>query len=100
MARKAKGAKHISAAQAADLLGVDPKTIKLWVEKGRLRGAIKQVVREVVTVDRSSLGRAFDVQCLWCHKVFESKHPEQAKYCCREHKDSYRYYKEHKRGPR
>lgn len=85
--------KVVSARKAAEILGVDHKTVKAWVKSGRLPGKIRKVktVREFITIPERGLEHAFTCICVWCGIQFQAKHPGQAKYCCREHKDRYLY---------
>jgi len=88
----------ITTTEAVRKLKVQPVTIKAWVKCGRLKGIIKRKnKRESALVDKASLNDAFKVKCLWCGKTFKAKHPEQAKYCCRVHKDAF-IYSQKKKG--
>lgn len=89
MARKG----YVSARKAAQMLGVDHKTIKSWVKRGRIPGEVRRVktVREFIVIPKESLKTAFEVKCRWCGKTFTAKHPGQARYCSRKHKDLYLY---------
>jgi len=83
----------VSAREAAKILKVDPKTVKTWVKNGRLKGTILRIMVEKteVKVESTSLVHAFESKCLWCGKIFTSRHPGLARYCCRKHKDLYLY---------
>jgi len=87
-----KKSKWLTVPEAARTLEVDRKTIRLWFKSGRLAGKKEKIVVERLLIDSSSLKDAFKSTCEFCGKVFESPHPEKAKFCCRQHRFKYRYH--------
>ena len=84
--------KKVSINEAAEILGVERSTVKVWISRGRLSVVDKSKKEDDIRIPSSALPYAFDVVCIWCEKTFHSSHPEQARYCSRKHKDLYRYW--------
>lgn len=84
------GKGYVSANKAAELLNLDPKTVRKHVRKGKLPGKIwksKELVYRC-KVDSRSIERVFWVICRWCGVRFHTRSPLTAMYCCHNHRDA------------
>jgi len=83
--------KYVAAKIVAKRTGVEVATLKSWVRKGKIKGKLMPVVRQVLFVDDSlSINRArelMELRCVWCGNVFTALHPGKAKYCCKQHRE-------------
>ena len=100
---KRKDETHISSYDAAKILGIDPGTVKAWVEKGKLPGRIDKGARDKIYVLASAVKGPYKPTCLLCGKPIKAKNIAGAKYCCDKHKHAYLYRqrkaKHHKNKP-
>ena len=93
----AKKQRLVTPKEAAEKLGISMVTARLWMKRGRLPVVKEKVVVERDMIPYSALKHAFECTCLWCGDIFESKHPEIAKFCCTDH--AARHHRLHRKSP-
>lgn len=87
-----RGDKYISRQEAAEILGVNEKTISNWLKKRIIKG--KETMAGNIMyykVLKSSLNNEANAICRLCGKRFKAKSPTRNKYCCTEHKTRWHY---------
>lgn len=75
--------------KAAKLLGVAKSTVQAWLKKGLLKGTLRKGKHgsTVLSVDRSSLRKAFVRVCEICGRRFVSRgRPLKSRYCSKKHR--------------
>ena len=93
--RKAEtsGERYVSIKKAADIVGVTPESIRLWIRRGLLPAKKVRVVMMHSMVLKSALGSARTVQCQYCGKAFQARRPQKARFCTAKHRDLWNYQK-------
>ncbi len=83
--------KYVSIKKAADIVGVTPESIRLWIRRELLPAKKVRVVVYNSMVLKSALKTARTVTCRYCGKPFQAKRPQKARFCTAKHRDLWNY---------
>lgn len=93
MKKEKQESEYVGLREAARLVQVTAETIQDWVAKGHLPAKRVKKVRIVYqcAILRSSLKTAQQVRCKFCDRLFKSRRPLNALFCCAKHRHRWRY---------